>query len=264
VTAPAVSLRTLQGRFATALLGSDDARLLDCLREAGGATKAWRFAVHRNNVFHSLCSALGDLYPVVRALVGDEFFRAMAAEYIRREPPRDPAMVHLGASFPEFAADYPPARSLPYLPDVARLELAWHQAYHATDGASLRAADLAAFTPERLAAARVRLHPSLRLVGSDYPIVTIWCAHQAQPIDSPIELPERGEHACVVRPSFEVVVETVSSAHAAFLAELGGGAKLGDSVVTVAERHPDFDPTAALAACIRSGCLVAIEGIDSS
>lgn len=47
--------------------------------------------IYRNNVFYSLGQALGDIYPVIKALVGDEFFGAMAREFVRAGPRRSGA-----------------------------------------------------------------------------------------------------------------------------------------------------------------------------
>ena len=51
-----------------------------------------RFAVYRNNVAIALTQALADTFPVVKQLVGDEFFDAMAGVYLREQPPRSPVL----------------------------------------------------------------------------------------------------------------------------------------------------------------------------
>jgi hypothetical protein len=84
---------------------------------------ARRFAVYRNNVMVSLIDALADSFPVTQALVGEEFFRAMAGVFARAHPPRSPVMAHYGDGFAGFIEDFQPAASLPYLADVARLEM---------------------------------------------------------------------------------------------------------------------------------------------
>ena len=54
---------------------------------------ATRFAVYRNNVVCSLVDGLAAAFPVVQALVGEDFFRAMAAVFVRRAPPRSPVLL---------------------------------------------------------------------------------------------------------------------------------------------------------------------------
>ena len=62
---------------------------------------------------------------MVRLLVGEEFFRAMAQIHVRAHRPRSPLMFEYGDELPDFIAGFPPAADVPYLADVARLEIAW-------------------------------------------------------------------------------------------------------------------------------------------
>jgi hypothetical protein len=57
----------------------------------------------------------------------------MAGAFARANPPRSPVMAHYGAGFAGFIEEFPPAAGLPYLADVARLELLRVHAYHAVE-----------------------------------------------------------------------------------------------------------------------------------
>src|SRR5437764_9903127 len=83
------------------------------------------FAVYRNNVAVGLIKSLEARYPVVRRLVGDDFFRAAARAFISRNKPQNAVLIGYGADFAAFLRSFPPAAELPYLPDVASLESAW-------------------------------------------------------------------------------------------------------------------------------------------
>ncbi|HTT04417.1 MAG TPA: DNA-binding domain-containing protein, partial [Steroidobacteraceae bacterium] len=100
-----------------------------------GQPDAKRFGVYRNNVASSLIEALREGYPAVHRLVGDEYFSAVARVFIQAYPPESPVMLEYGAAFPPFLQAFEPLASLPYLADVARIERAWHEAYHSPDGA---------------------------------------------------------------------------------------------------------------------------------
>ncbi len=106
-----------------------------------------RFAVYRNNVVVGLTETLKDAFPAVRRIVGPEFFQAMARAYVVLEPPRSPILLDYGAGFPDFIGPFEPAAVLPYLADVARIERAWAEAYHAPEAPPI---DPAAF-PARAA-----------------------------------------------------------------------------------------------------------------
>lgn len=90
-----------------------------------------RFAVHRNNVVAGLIGALGEACPAVKKLVGEAFFTAAASLFVRAFPPKSPVMLLYGEGFPGWIGAFPPAAHVPYLEDVARLERAWLEAFHA-------------------------------------------------------------------------------------------------------------------------------------
>ena len=96
-----------------------------------------RFAVYRNNVVSALGNAVAGSFPAVKRIVGEDFFRAMARAYVLAEPPTSPVLLDYGTTFPDFIARFAPAASLPYLPDVARIERRWREAYHAEDAEPL-------------------------------------------------------------------------------------------------------------------------------
>src|SRR3546814_5214850 len=78
--------------------------------------------------------------------------------------------------------------TLPYLADVARIERAWIEAYHAAEAPALDPAALARFTPDELPALRLRLHPSVRLVRSRFPAMTIWRMNVGDGVPAPVDL----------------------------------------------------------------------------
>ena len=67
-----------------------------------GAVK--RYNVYRNNVTVSLIEALAAIFPAVRRITGEEFFRAMARFHIRETPPNSPLLFEYGRDFPAFIA----------------------------------------------------------------------------------------------------------------------------------------------------------------
>ena len=70
-----------------------------------------------------------------------------------------------GDDFPVFIGGFAPAADVPYLSDVARLERAWSEAYHALDACSLQTQVLSRASPAALLNKRVTLHPSVRIAA---------------------------------------------------------------------------------------------------
>lgn len=233
-----------------------------------GSDPAQRFGVYRNNVAASLVEALADSFPVVQALVGAEFFRAMAHEFVRTSPPASPVLACYGEDIPDFVATFTPAATVPYLGDVARLEYARVLAFHAADAAPVPAPELAALLadPHRLPGLRLQLSPSLRLLRSDWAIASLWAAHQvgAQQADDMLAKidPAIGENVLVVRCRWEVEVRVLAAGDCRFLEELLAGRALIEASMAVAD-FPDFDLAAALALLLRAEAItgfVADEG----
>ncbi len=73
------------------------------------ATAAARFGIYKNNVYAHLIEALEASFPVVKRLVGDDFFRFAARSYIPRHPSRSGALLDFGGSFVEFLESFEPA-----------------------------------------------------------------------------------------------------------------------------------------------------------
>ena len=247
-----------QAAIAAALL-DPDLPCPDGLVAWNGSDPAPRFAVHRNSVVASLVDALADTFPVIRRLTGDAFFRAMAAIHVRREPPTDPVLAHYGEGFAAFVAAFGPARSLPYLADLARLERARIAAYHAADvpplGEDAPARALAAGA--RVGELRLRLHPSVTAIASAHSIVAIWAAHQVDEVRPfVVDVPE----ACVVlRDGDEVCVVPVPAAAAACVDALRAGRPLAEAAGAGLAIDPAFDPGAAIAVLVRHRALVGVE-----
>lgn len=217
-----------------------------------------RFSVYRNNVLSGLVEVLKSRFPAAAAIVGDEFFTAMAGEYVRLEPPRSPLLLGYGDTLADFVERFEPAARLPYLPDVIRLEAARSHAYHAADCRLLDAGDLSSVVEGGLPYLRLRPHPSLSVLCSAHPVVTIWAMNAGEMPVAPIE-DWRGEDALVVRPAMTVHVHRLGPGGAVFVQALAGGHMLGDAVEAAMAADSRFDLTASLAGVLQSGAFAAFD-----
>jgi hypothetical protein len=217
---------------------------------------ATRFNVYRNNVAVARIEALKAQFPVVGALVGEEFFAAMARVFALQNPVLSPLLSQQGAGFPDFIGAFAPASELPYLADVARLEWAGVQALNAADRAPLQLARLAAIEPLALLDAHAEFHPAFVLVASVHPIVAIWSAHRE---DRSAPLDEwRPETAIVVRPEADVVVRACPAGAGAFIAAAAEGASLRDAAEAGLAADATFDFGPALVELVAIGALAGL------
>jgi len=235
------SLREAQESFARCLFDAADSDVLAHLAGAHGMDANAGLAVYRNSTFCNYRGALREAYPVIQRLVGEEYFDQAADDFIRFTPSTFGDVNLYGAGFGDFLASYPGARELVYLPDVARLEWAVHLAFQAIDVAPPDFARLADVPPKRLAALRFSLHPSVRLLASPWPVLTIWRANQPGCIGEGIGLRAGGDRLLVIRRGHDVDLELVSAAEFAALAALANKASLGDALEVAHMADPDFD-----------------------
>jgi hypothetical protein len=231
------------GRFSAALL-DPDAPAPGLVTGPRGKRAQKRYDVYRNNVTVSLIAALSSVFPAVERITGADFFRAMARFHVRETPPVSPLLFEYGRDFPDFIDRYEYARDMPWLSDVARIERAWLDAYHAADAPSLKAEALAAVPPEELGALTFRPHPATRLVCSAHPAVTIFAMNRATGPVSRVE--NRAEDGLITRIDDDVTVRLLPPGGAAFLGALLAGQCLAAGVAAALEAEPGFDLSAAI------------------
>jgi len=223
------------------------------LTNPDGAQATKRYNVYRNNVAVSLSDALEAAFPVIRKLVGDQFFRAMAGVYLRQHPPSSPLMMYYGEAMPDFLAAFEPAAHLTYLPDIARLELAMRQSYHAADAAPIQAEALQALAPDALMATTFRFAPAVHLLRSDFPIAAIYRAN-TQNGPKPVM---KAETALITRPEFDPMLHTLDQPAADCLAALIAGETLEAAIAAGGDA---LDLGALLGLLLGQGAIIDLNG----
>ncbi|MDK2126284.1 HvfC/BufC N-terminal domain-containing protein [Parachitinimonas caeni] len=211
---------------------------------------------YANNSLFNRAGALDDAYPVIRQMVGDEFFEALAREYARTTPSTSPDLNRYGGMLGDFLAGFAPVAHLPYLPDMARLEWAGHLAYYAEDRLVYDWSRLASIPPEQMARLRFRFLPDCALLYSPYPVASIWLAHHGGEWPS---LDQGAEWVWVQRQQGKVTVEAITPDRAAWLRGLMAGMPLELAIPAALDINPEFPLSAALAALMTAQ---AIEEID--
>lgn len=225
----------------------------------GGGNLAERFAVHRNNTVVSLVDALLAIYPVTAELVGEPFFRGMAAIFVRQSPPNQPVLVRYTADFDRFIAQFEPAQSVPYLLSVARIEAACMHSLHAADDIPMDVAAVAEVIAdgEALPRRRCRLDASLVPLSLSHAGADVWMAHQPQPdrhlstIDT-----NRSQEVLVHRSGDGVVVWEPPVGTVALVRLLMEGAPLVRAVDAVGLQHDNFDFSISLAGLLHHALVV--------
>jgi hypothetical protein len=134
------------------------------------------------------------------------------------------------------------------------------QSLHAPDAPPLDAlaAERALRAGGRSGELQLALHPSLRLVESTHPVVSIWAAHQGQ---GELETVDLGvsESALVVRPQWEVLVAPCDRGTVEWVRSLP---RAGDLAAGAAAAASHVDLAAALGLLLRHGAIVALTPLE--
>jgi len=239
--------------FGSGEIGYDGAAIAKTILKDGIAVTD-RLQIYRNNTVILLTEALAATFPVVHKLVGCDFFDLLASTFVRTHPPKNPSLISYGGTFADFIDGFEPAQNLPYLGDVARLEWAWNEAYHAADASPLDPRALGATPEERLGDIVFVLHPSARFVHSPYPIRAIWDANQdGSNQDAAISLDDGGERALVIRPGVDVEVRSLSAGAFAFLNRIADGLTIAHALQSPLDTNPGFNLEVLLGTAIADG-----------
>ncbi|MGK0297028.1 MAG: hypothetical protein ACI9XC_000628 [Gammaproteobacteria bacterium] len=247
-------LHELQRQFSDCLFDIEKKASLLPLKTQTPDNNEQRLDIYRNNVFYSLTSALADLYPVIKRLTGTDFFNGTAKSYLIEHPPKSATMVYFAENFPDFLLSFKYSKDHPWLSDVARVDLAWHQSYHAADSVPLMPDQLAMIPADKLAHTKLLLHPSVKLIQSPYPIFQIWDVnHSERETEDKIDLKAGGESLCIFRPDYDVIVRQLDTGSLIFLQQLQNGQTLAQAMLLASEENSDFEMDMCLARCITEG-----------
>ena len=217
-----------------------------------------RFAVYRNNVMISLIDAMGANFPAIKRLVGDDFFTSLAREFIIDSPPDQPMLFMYGDQFPEFLEQFQPVEKFPYLADVARVEIAWLQSYHAADITVLDAAELGNVPPEEVGKVKFKLHPAAWIFSSIWPAATLMDRNRAGADCSDIDLGV-GEDILITRPLLDVQTRILPNAGYEFLSALASGETLEAAAGHAMEMVDEFDFPGQISGMLECGVFCEIE-----
>lgn len=248
------ALDALQQAFGAALL--DAARLPQLASRLKGDPA--RLGIYRGNLVNAWRRALASAYPLLRKVLGEQDFDALARAYGRAHPACDPDLNGFGAELADVIGG---DGDRPWLPDLARLEWSVHESWYAPD-AILRAegaplAVLPTLSPQQFEASRAVLHPSLRLQAAGWATAAFWLA-----ADAAGEPQRRPGHAMILRARWQVAVREIDAAEYAALLRLANGESFGAAFDAAFDLDEDAPIAAWLDGWLKSGVVTAIVRVE--
>jgi hypothetical protein len=186
-------------------------------------------AIYRNNTASAFRGALEISFPVLRARVGDDYFRQLAARYRQAFPSRSGDLHWVGKSFAAFLADHLRDGDYAWLADLARLEWACEEVAVDRELEPIGLGTLATVALEDLERVQFALQPSLRLIASPYPVLSVWFANQAENA-SPVDQSKGSECGIVLMRNGDLALHRVGADLFNYLEAVAGGATLGEAM----------------------------------
>jgi hypothetical protein len=248
------TLLEIQQAMHCSLVQGDDAATTPFLSDPAAAD---RLNIYRNTFIAGLTKAMCLCYPVVRRLVGEDFFEGAAQLFVTQNPPSAAYLDQYGGAFPDFLRHFPPASPLPYLAAVARLEWAVNCALHAADAQPLELQRLTSLGPDDQCRLCLVGHPSVRLLRLDHPVDAIWRAILADDDHAlgSIDLDAGPVHLLVERRATGVEVIRLEGPAWRFAERLFAG----EPIQLALDSSTGFDASAVLADHLVSGRFVSFD-----
>ncbi len=238
-----MQLRELQQQFALTVFGQQSVSELETLIRPNGLESSRRIQVYQNNVRTTLAEVLQAHFSVVSTLVGEGSFQALAQRYAKQHPPSTGNVTDYGGQFPQFISCVPELKDLPYLQDVATVEWAYIEAYHAMDSDFLSLETLASVPESKHAELTFQFVPSVRMLKSIFPIFDIWqfVKYHSDKDDSTLNIDRGGQAVLVLRQSNRVNVVSLTSEEYEFAKQVQNGHSLHTLVQSLMEKFDKFD-----------------------
>ena len=241
-----LALRELQTRFVDALFEGAVEPIASHI-VANGMEGAARLDIYRNNLHEGFIKALALGFPVIERLVGEDYFRQLALDFLRAYPSRAGNLHHIGTPLSGFLQERFAQTEYAYFADIAALEWAHQEALVAVDVEPMAPDALRAIDPAAYEALRFTLHPACGLVQSAYPIVRIWRANQpGTSSEDTIDLASGGDNVLVLRTPECIEFHRLPAGDFAALAAFSRGETLGAAFEAAQAADPMYDLGAAL------------------
>lgn len=253
------SLLEIQRVIYRSLVARENTSAIEHIALDGLAPEA-RLNIYRSTFIGSLTTALRLSYPAVHRLVGAKFFESAARIFIEEGPPQSAHLDQYGAEFSAFLERFPPAASLVYVPEVARLEWAVACALHAPDMNPLEVAQLATLPPSGHDRVCFAPHPSISLVQARHPVDTIWRAVLAEDDSALAQIDWKAGAIwlLVERLGSGIEVTRIDEPEWRFLSALCASRPLGDAIKAAGQ----IDASAVLAEHLTVGRFVSFTLTD--
>ncbi len=250
ITHPDGVLSGADGEAARQLIDVGQGNLESVVTRSRSLEAADRLAIYANAYYARLIECIGDVFPVLKRVLGEEMFDGFAFDYLQSHPSKSYTLNILGDRFVDFLRETRPdpdgeqddADWADLLIDLARLE--W-TIYDVFDGPgteqekTLEASDVAGVEPETWLGMRLQTVPCLQLVEAGYPVNTFYSAVRASEGELEIPFPDPSRsYVAISRRDYIVRRYDLTRPQYELLAVLQRGGTIGQALEACADATP--------------------------
>ncbi|MGZ3621094.1 MAG: HvfC/BufC family peptide modification chaperone, partial [Candidatus Binataceae bacterium] len=129
---------------------------------------AERLEIYANAYFYRILDCLKEDFPATLATLGADNFHNLVTGYLIEYPPTEPSIAYAGRYMSEFLRHHPLSERWPFIAELARLERALTEVFHAAEAEPLSAEAMRSVAPEDWPAIMMRTHPALAIVDCEW------------------------------------------------------------------------------------------------
>jgi hypothetical protein len=217
-----------------------------------------RVDIYANMYFYRILDVLKEDFPATLAVLGADRFHNLVTGYLIEYPPAHFSISYADNHLADFIGAHPLREEFPFLADLARMERAVIDVFHAADAVPLDADQMRAIAPADWPALKLALHPANQILKLDWNLAGI------------LKAVEQGEEPCptvpealsmlVWRNRSRVFYRAIDLTEQEELEAIANGASFAEICEMIAARVEQRDPAVAinqrLEIWLRDGLLV--------
>lgn len=215
--------------------------------------------IYHNNFYIGLTDCLQKIYTTIHQLIGDECFIWLAKQYIDLYQPLSGDIHEYGSNFAQFLAHNSDNKAFPYLVEVAQLDWAYHQIFHAEDCVVFDLHQLKNVGPEQYNEIKFKLNPTAKLFSFNFPIFHIWqiCQNENKSNER-VYLTEGGEKIIIFKCHFDIFINTLSQGEYEFINALNHHYNFARVCTIALQAEPTMNIKRFLQKCLSCGTIVGL------
>jgi hypothetical protein len=155
--------------------GKEPARQLAVIGQSPAVNQETRLSIYGDGYFLRIVGVMASNFSCIRAVLGDhDFDDHVAREYLVKYPSVHKCIDNIGDRLPSFLRTHSHSKHFSFLPDLARLEWAFHESFYSDELPLLDPESLRSATSSAWERAKITLDPSVRLLDLKFPVVPLW------------------------------------------------------------------------------------------